>query len=352
LLAKLSAYGFRGYVLSWIKAFLTNRTQRVKCDGSFSAFCPVTSGVPQGSVLGPLLFLIFINDMPDVLSNGFFKLFADDSKLFQVVNSAEESEQFQTSIDAIANWCEEWQMPLNVEKCKVLHIGSKNQNFEYNVFGSNISASLFERDLGVLLSHNLKPHAHIAQITAKAYQKINLIFRFFETRDFKFLIKMYSVYVRPILEYCSSVWSPGFAKDINCIEQVQKHCFNRIPGFASLNYTEKCIAFGLEFLELRRLKADLILLYKMYSGDIIMDTKDFFSRRADVNLTGPITRQQNNLNVVRSVKKVGEHFFANRIVNVWNSLSPETRNIINNVSLFSIRLNSVDLSRFLRGRFI
>ena len=126
LLNKLKGYGIGGNLLSWIESFLTDRKQRVVLNGSESNWTNVTSGIPQGSVLGPTLFLIYINDLPDVVHN-IVKLFADDTKLYSVVNNAEEQEKLQEDINNLTSWSNEWLLKFNVSKCKHLHLGKPNQ---------------------------------------------------------------------------------------------------------------------------------------------------------------------------------------------------------------------------------
>ena len=122
LLAKIHAFGIRGDVLKWIECFLSQRKQRVVIGSEFSDWQPVTSGIPQGSVLGPILFTIFINDMPDVVSS-FKKLFADDTKIFRAIESLDDISGIQEDINKLFEWSVKWQLPFNIGKCKVIHYG-------------------------------------------------------------------------------------------------------------------------------------------------------------------------------------------------------------------------------------
>ena len=125
LLSKLKAHGIDGLVLNWIKGWLSDRWQRVCMDGVFSSWRKVWSGVPQGSVLGPILFLVYINDLDDQLSSNMLK-FADDTKLFRVVDNHLDGQRLQKDIDLLGEWAVQWQMKFNVEKCKVVHYGKGN----------------------------------------------------------------------------------------------------------------------------------------------------------------------------------------------------------------------------------
>ena len=141
LLLKLEAYGIQGPSLKWISAFPTNRRQRVLLGDSISQWSKVLSGVPQGSVLGPVLFLIFVNDLTDIIKNT-CKLYADDCKLLASVQNAEEPERLQQDIHAVQRWCDEWMMQLNYEKCKVMHCCYRNQRSKYNFFNQKNSTYL------------------------------------------------------------------------------------------------------------------------------------------------------------------------------------------------------------------
>ena len=127
LLYKLNSYGIEGNLLKWIESFLTNRKQRVKVNGEYSDYAPVTSGIPQGSILGPLLFIIFINDLPEGVSN-FCKIFADDTKLF---GTTDNHLSIQNDLNLLMKWSEDWQLKFNVDKCNVLHIGKNNPKNDY-----------------------------------------------------------------------------------------------------------------------------------------------------------------------------------------------------------------------------
>ena len=132
LLFKLSKYGIKGELLSWIKDFLSERSQFVKINNAKSSTCPVTSGVPQGSVLGPMLFVYFINDLPDVCTVP-TKIYADDTKAFSQIKTDEDRAMLQHSIDQMYRWTQEWQLLFNQTKCKILHIGENNPKYKYYI---------------------------------------------------------------------------------------------------------------------------------------------------------------------------------------------------------------------------
>ena len=183
LIFKMSKYGINGPILDWVKDFLSERTQRVLIRGTASTSQGVTSGVPQGSVLGPVLFLIFINDLPlKVLSP--LSLFADDSKIFtRIVDKENESKIYENSgkdilqqdLCNVLDWAKKWKMEFNVEKCKILHIGSNNPRHKYNMDGKELIETDKEKDLGILIDCKLDFGCHIKEIVGRANRMIGLI---------------------------------------------------------------------------------------------------------------------------------------------------------------------------------
>ena len=163
LLLKLKAHGIDGPVCNWIQAWLADRWQRVCLDGSYSAWKQVWSGVPQGSVLGPVLFLIFVNDLDNGLSSKILK-FADDTKLFRSVANQTDGSLLQRDSDVVIDWAERWQMQFNVSKCKVLHYGLGSISYSYSINSQPVDLVKSEKDLGVTVSDDLKAAAHCKEV--------------------------------------------------------------------------------------------------------------------------------------------------------------------------------------------
>ncbi len=165
LLNKVRAHGIRGRVLGWIRGWLTGRRQRVVLNGKFSSWEDVLSGVPQGSVLGPLLFLIFVNDMDDTVEHlvSILRKFADDTKLGKKVMTEMERQELQEALDRLCEWASMWGMQFNVSKCKVMHMGHANPKFSYSMNGQELEETEEERDIGVVISSNMKPTAQCAE---------------------------------------------------------------------------------------------------------------------------------------------------------------------------------------------
>ena len=170
LLTKLKGYGLKGKLLTWVDNFLKNRKQRVHVDGALSDCADVTSGIPQGSVVGPTLFLIYINDLPDVVHN-FVKLFADDAKLYAVVNTVDDAKTVQDDLSRIDNWSDIWQIRFNYKKCNRMHLGKEQQFSTYfmtqNGEPTKINQVSEQKDLGVIIDNKLKFIPHIQAMVKK-----------------------------------------------------------------------------------------------------------------------------------------------------------------------------------------
>ena len=182
LLVKLQSYGIKGNLLKWIKAFLTNRKQRVVVNSSKSEWCDVSSGVPQGSVLGPVLFLVYINDIEDSITN-MLRLFADDTKLFGPINSDPDIEELQHDNEKLKDWSDKWLLRFNIGKCCTLHYGYNNPNHTYemheNGLPKDIRNSETEKDLGITFNTDLKFGRHISDCINKGNRVTGLIRRSF-----------------------------------------------------------------------------------------------------------------------------------------------------------------------------
>ena len=341
LLFKLSCYGIKGNLHHWIVSFLSNRTQSVKINSSLSKSRPVTSGVPQGSVLGPLLFILFINDIVDNLhTSTSVKLFADDIKLYSSFSNTEPS-ILQNQLDIIEQWSSLWQLSISYSKCSIMTIGSHKITFPFSL-GTNVIAQVETvNDLGVLINSKLNFKNHIHQIVNKANQRKSLIFRCFLTRNPSHLKRAFITYTRPLLEYASTVWSPSYITEIFLIESVQRDFTKRIPGLSHLSYHERLSALGLQSLEHRRLLADLIMTYNIITGNTCT-YNNLFTLSHNHNLRG----HQFKISVPVSKTNFHKHFFSNRIIPAWNSL-PNNLVSSSNINIFKRGLKKIDLNKFL-----
>lgn len=273
LLGKLEAYGLTGSLLSFIRSYLSERSLTVRYLSALSDQIDVTSGVPQGSLLGPFLFNLFINDIGDTLDVGFL-LFADDLKLFCEISSRDDNDRLQKSLDLILQWCKTNSMELNEKKCVVMQFTRSQQcnSFEYRIDHHILQQVKEIRDLGVHFKSNLHPDLHISRVCSKAYSVLGFIFR--ATRgpfSLKTIKTLYMTLVRSILEYNSSVWSPHQLGLVAELEKVQNRFLRLVGVRMGLHYTEIQVdairdCLGLLPLSHRRTLMDSLLLYKITNG--------------------------------------------------------------------------------------
>ena len=332
LLVKLEAIGVSGNFLSWIEDWLTDRVQRVVLNGKCSKWTKVLSGVPQGSVLGPILFLIFINDIDcalDATSTILFK-FADDSKLLQPVGSEIDRKKLQDAVNSLHKWCLDWGMMLNLDKCKVMHFGHNNPLYSYVIGGYApgghvIEETVEEKDLGVLIHNSGKPSAQCAAAAKKANQVLGQMARAFSYRDTTW-VRMYTTYVRPHLEYAVQAWSPWLKADIDCLEDVQRRAIKMVSGLHSSSYLDRLKEVGLTTLEARRARGDMLLTWRAMSGNLCIDQDNWFaSCEPNEQMVTRHTAGAGNLVKPRYNLDVRKNFFTVRAVDRWNSLPNNIR---------------------------
>ena len=276
LLIKVRALGIGGTVAQWIESWLNNRRQRVVANGVASDWVPVTSGVPQGSVLGPLLFLVYINDLDYNLVSKVAK-FADDTKLGANAADPEAVRSLQHDLALISEWSATWQMPFNVTKCHVLHVGRNNPKSNYVLCGDPIAERDREKDLGVLVTNDLKFSEQCLTVERKAQKILGYVRRQFTYRNKRTVMALYNALVRPILEYAVQFWSPYLRRDIVRLEKVQARATKLIPEIRHMGYERRLAALNLFSLEKRRLRGQLIEAFKIIRGFNNVNMSDFFT---------------------------------------------------------------------------
>lgn len=333
LLQKLEFIGIRGKLLSWIEAFLRQRTLRVRVGETLSDQREIHSGVPQGSVLGPVLYIIYTFDLPRCLQCP-VSIFADDTKIF--ANPLVDYTHLQADLDRVANWSKDWLINLNSTKCTVLHIGNKNPKLTYTLNGTQLQPVKQQTDLGVIITEDLKWENHITTITKKANSFIYLIRKAFGTLTPEMMLKIYKTYVRPLLEYAFQAWSPYFVKDIDQIEKVQRG-FTKVPRkLKRLSYEDRLEMLKLGTLKERRERGDLIETFKILNGHYdLPEFEQIFTRNKNSNLRGHSLKLQSCF----SHNNPHKHFLTNRVVKAWNKL-PEEVVTASNVNQFKNRLDN------------
>jgi hypothetical protein len=336
LLSKIENLGITGDTLSWIKDFLTNRKQRVLVNGKESSWRDVTSGIPQGSVLGPLLFVAYINDMPDCVLSPVF-LFADDTKIFRQIETIDDHKIFQDDLDNLVTWSNRWLLCFHPAKCKVMTIG-EDGDYAYTMTGpdgrtTELLRTRSEKDVGVTFDPELRFEDDMNNRIMKASSIMGVIRRtysFLDSKSFKYL---FIALVRPHVEYGAPIWQPKLKKNIAALESVQRRATRQIQGFKNLEYEERLAALDLPSLRFRRLRGDMIEAYKILSG------------KYDDSLEHPLHLAQSHtrghsLKLVkpRATTSIRANVFSHRIVNNWNSL-PEEVVTADSINSFKNRLD-------------
>ena len=333
--------------MNWIKDFLSNRKQRVVVGDSYSSWIDVLSGVAQGSCLGPLLFVIFINDMPELTEN-LCELFADDSKILAQIRNPSDQLLVQNDLDKLVKWSQDWDMLFNSKKCKVMNFGSgKNSifnSFEYSMEDGSgqrhiLEKTKVERDLGIYISDDLKWKHNALVAAAKANSMLGQLKRTINYWDKTKLRQLYTAYVRPHLEYASPVTCPYLTKDIKILESVQRRATKLVPELRNLPYLDRFERLNLTTLEERRKRGDAIQFFKLTKGFNKVNWYHPNSITNSVAQTGPagsIRGEKHRLNrqFTRNCAP-RENFFPNRVVPICNSL-PNLVTKVNSVENFKI----------------
>ena len=256
------------YLLRWIKSYLLNRSQSVAVEGYDLSLLPVVSGVPQGSVLGPLLFITYINNVTSVVStDSELNLFADDIALYRIIKSTADYAQLQTDIDSISSFISGKHLKFNAKKCRQMLVSRKTvhslPSATLTIDGTPLTLVTEYKYLGVTIASNLSWNVHITNICNKTRRLVGMFYRRFYTNSSpESLLKLYVSYIRPHLEYCSPVWDPQSKKLAEDLENVQKFALKMCTKCWDSNYETLLAATQLPTLEKRRTKASLCHLFK------------------------------------------------------------------------------------------
>ena len=323
LLSKLHNMGISGVLHNWFCSYLSHRTQSVRIDGAISSKLPVTSGVPQGSILGPLLFIIFINDLPDSVLYATPLLFADDTKCIKPISSIQDSISLQKDLDALNNWSLHWKLAFNNSKCKLLRISPPNQiisSANYTINNCPISMSTLHRDLGILVSNDLSWDDHYLAITSKAYKSLYFIRRSTsKSLSSHTKLSLYKSLVRPKLLYCSQVWRPHKVKDIKNFERIQRRATKFILQDYLSSYKDRLITLNLLPLSIWFEYLDFTFLL-----NCLLNPPDHFNIFNYIQFVSGNTRSSSASKlkcILQCSSRNNIHFFYfNRVVKIWNSL--------------------------------
>ena len=271
LINKLHDLNLPSHIIALIHSYLYNRHQQVCVNGTTSSTSHVISGVPQGSVLGPLLFLIYVDELARVnLSNGSVVLYADDICLYRPILSHADIPAFQLDVNMLSNKIGNLGLAVNISKCKAMLLSRKKCPTSLHITIGNTSLERVSSYvyLGFLITSSLSWTPHIQSICKRARKQLGLIYRQFykANANTTTLKSLYITRVRPILEYGASIWDPYLQKDIDCLERVQKFATKMCARNWSLPYEDRLKLLQLPSLMLRRKVAKLCFLYKILSN--------------------------------------------------------------------------------------
>ena len=321
LLNKLHTVGIDHKTQSWIKAFLSGRTQEVVVGGEKSDRGQVISGVPQGSVLGPTLFLVYINDLPTSIKSNVC-LFADDTLLYKHILTEEDCKILDNDLSTLQAWEENWLMKFNATKCQAMSITNKRKpiTYDYHLHEQTLEKVDSAKYLGIEISKNMKWNNHIAHITSKANRTSAFIHRNLKGCPTKTQVHCFKTLTRPTLEYASVVWDPHHQKDINALEMTQRRAARRIPNDFSSTTSASGLTkkFGLETLRTRRKRDKVTAIHKMNHNKIAVNFPE------SVGKASTRTRGHNHrMTLPRARLDAHLHSFFPSAIRLWNNLPPE-----------------------------
>ena len=335
LIHKLQCYGISGKLLNWIKEFLRCRTQCVVINGVHSYKSEVISGVPQGTVLGPLLFLIFINDIGSCIKDSFISCFADDTRIKKAVSSTSDVHKLQEDLNNTVKWSTENNMILHQDKFEYINHSTgeakllKNLPFTSELYqyttpdGTTITPTELVRDLGVTISSDLSWGPHITNITDSARKMCSWIFSVFQSREEFTMMTLYKSLVRSRLEFCSPLWTSNKIDDIIKIETIQRSFTSRIEGYREIDYWDRLRCLRLMSLQRRRERYTILHLFKILNN----------TAPNDLNITFTTSERRGILIMVPTLSRIAkprfqslyDSSFAVFTSRLWNSLPKRIR---------------------------
>lgn len=353
LIRKLALYGIHSKVIKWIESFLSNRKQAVVVDGHLSLLAAIISGVPQGTVLGPVLFLIFINDIENCIMHSIVRCFADDTRISIAVRSEQDVKLLQQDLENVIQWSDRNNMALHKDKFEYMCHKSNKQHFltelpfvnecyQYRVSNDIILEPTYQlRDLGILVSDDLSWSPHIRAIANKARQKASWVLSVFHTRSTTIMLTLYKSMVRSLVEYCCPLWHPSKVSDIQELESVQKTFISRISGMKELHYYDQLIHLSLMSLQRRRERFILLHMWKILHGKTSNDLKIQFVSRPRLGTLAIIPPKGRTSSAANQT--LFDNSFAVQGPKLWNAM-PHHLNSIQSLEHFKDQLTKFLLS--------
>ena len=349
LLAKMKMYGISGKVYDWIKNFLSDRSQTVVVDGAKSSFQEVKSGVPQGTVLGPVFFILYVIDMVMSAKNSKTLTFADDTKLMRVIAQLLCQALLQTDLTSVMQWSIANNMVLHEDKFILMNYSLNAwhslRELPFNVEGRQytttegkiLEASHYTRDLGVYLSDDCTWSYHINSMTKDAHRIASWVLGAFRDRSILTMVTLFKSLVRSKLEYCCPLWNPSKISDIQTIENVQKQFTRKICGMSNLDYWERLKELKLLSLQRRRERYTIIHTWKILNDKAPnnIGMKFYPSARLGIRASVPKFNHQ----AQESYSTAFDDSFGVKATKLWNTL-PKSVNSITTLEPFKVALGS------------
>ena len=269
---KMSLLGIKGKVGKWLHSFLTGRTQCVVVNGEKSDPAPVISGVPQGSVIGPLLFLILISDIDEGIYNSFLSSFADDTRIGNGIASQQDAQNLQDDLTSVYNWAKRNNMLFNSKKFELLRYGNNSElksatNYTSDI-GKPIEVKQSTNDLGITMSASGDFKDHISRLISTVRDLTSWILRSFKSRSPVLMLQLWKSMIIPRLDYCSQLWSPSQIGQIQQLEELQRAFLKRITGFRDEPYETALKELGIYSLQRRRERYQAIYLWSILENKV------------------------------------------------------------------------------------
>ena len=340
LLSKLSAIGVRHSALQWFQSYLSNRKQRVCCGNELSEELPITYGVPQGSILGPLLFIIYINDLPNVLKFSCASLYADDTVVYCYGSTPQDvRDMLNEDLLSVAKWLEENKLTLNLEKTKCMLIGSsrkfRNVSLSVSILNHNIESVSKFKYLGIFLATDFTWSDHVEYISSKINQRLSLLRRIKYLLPFKSRLLFYNTLVLPLFDYADIVWGDKNNITIMSSLQVLQNKAAKIILDRPLHSSATEALGALKWLPLenRRFQRRCIYIYKCLNGLI----KHHIKLETHQECHQQNTRNKDKFRLPKVTRNWGKQRISYHAVNDYNTLSKEIRNS-HNIQSFKSKL--------------
>ena len=349
LIRKLSKYGVHPKIIAWIDSFLQGRTQQVVVEGQLSFAALIISGVPQGTVLGPILFLMFINDITQCVSSSVIRCFADDTRIMKAISTTLDMSLLQHDLDRVTQWSIRNNMSPHGDKFEFLSHSANRSNtlhqlpFTSEVYQYSTSKGILMpvkqlRDLGVTVTTDLSWTVQIKTMADKARQKAAWVLSVFHTPSPTIMLTLYKSMVRSLLEYCCPLWNPRKVSDIQELEKVQRTFTARIAGVQNLDYWKRLEKLSIMSLQRRRERYILLHMWKILNGAVSNDLRIQFISRSRTGFKAVVPPLRGGASTYH--QSLYDNSFAVSGPRLWNCL-PASINQIKEFHSFKRQLTSM-----------